>query len=212
MLVIGISSILVVVDAHQHIDDHAGTRATASSDAIVVTSDAITLIFVAEAALKVSALGARRYVQDQWNVFDASVAAICLVETLLRMLLPPNLMRALRLVRLLRLLRFLKTLPGLHRILKTLMFSLPALFNIMGVFLLIQYIYAVLAVTLFGQENAQFCNFPSAFLALIVASTGDDWNSMMHATMRSGSRWAVPFFVSHIVLTSLVVLQVIACP
>ena len=110
----------------------------------------------------------------------------------------------------------------------TLGHSLPQLANVMGVFVIVQSTFAVLGMRLFGgvahgdflTADANFCSFSVAFGVLFRASTGEDWNGIMRDCMVSdksggcseaegncGSWLAVPYFVSYIVVTAFVVLN-----
>jgi len=50
----------------------------------LLTYQVFTVIFAAEALLKVLALGLIRYLQDRWNVFDISIVILSLVELMLK--------------------------------------------------------------------------------------------------------------------------------
>ena len=207
---------------------------------------ACTLFFVCEAALKIIAYSLAGYFADGWNLFDLAVVAISvvdlaatLVDSLSAVILPagteaagavqPTLLRVLRLTRILRTMRAIKSSHGLRTLLATLFTSLPALANVLGVFLLMQFTYSVLGMHLFrhvswSDPNADFCTFGGAFLTMFRCATGEGWNTLMHQAMvpsadcsavrlhergDCGSWLAVPFFVSYVVLTSFVVIKMI---
>jgi hypothetical protein len=73
---------------------------------------------------------------------------------------------------------------------QTLIYSLPALGNVGTLMVLFFFIYAVMAMSLFGQvkysedspylsAHANFSNFPLALLTLFRMTTGENWNGIM---------------------------------
>ena len=116
-----------------------------------------TLIFVVEAAIKIAAHEIEGYFADGWNIFDFIVVAISLVDLLSIVLLrdtahggvQPTLLRILRIARILRTMRAIKSSRGLRMLLTTLLTSIPALANVLALFFLIQFTYAVLGMHLF---------------------------------------------------------------
>lgn len=111
----------------------------------------------------------------------------------------------------------------------TLLYATPALLNILGIAFILMFMYAVLGMELFAgvmwgeylNADANFCSFPRALLTMFRCATGEDWNGIMHDVMvtpergcsleksNCGSPFAVPFFVSYIILTSFVVLKML---
>ena len=58
-----------------------------------------TTIFAAEAALKITALGLAKYLQDKWNCFDIVIVILSLVELGLANVKGLSILRSFRLVR-----------------------------------------------------------------------------------------------------------------
>ena len=197
-----------------------------------------TWAFVLEAALKVGALTFAEYLRDPWSVFDFSIVCLSLIEVAVSLLaagLPvnPTLLRVLRVLRVARALRTVKSAKAIKQLLTTLVLSLPAIGNILGIFLIVQFMYAVLGMQLFGRvvwgeflnADANFCTFGVAFLTMFRCATGESWNGIMHDAMvtpdtydpdgRScseargdcGSWVAIPFFVSYAIVAGFVVLN-----
>ena len=71
------------------------------------------------------------------------------------------------------------------------MYSLPGFVNVAGVLLLVQYIYAILGMAWFGEDewldvpgnyytvHANFGSFGSAMMLLFRMTTGESWNGVM---------------------------------
>ena len=207
-----------------------------------------TCVFVVEATIKLIALGVGEYFLSSWNIFDFTVVALAMPDLLLALHveafaemsdkspLPPTLLRTLRIVRVSRVLRTIKSSEGLRALLSALLLSLPAMANLGGLFLIIQFLYAVLGMQLFGKvawgeflnADANFCTFGTAFLTMFRCATGESWNGIMHDAMITpdtydpelgrtgrcsdeagdcGSWAALPFFLSYTVVASFVALN-----
>lgn len=188
-------------------------------------------MFLAEAVIKLAALGHAVYFASGWNTFDFIVVLIALFEwamTLAAASLPanPTLLRVIRMVRIMRVLRTLRVVRaarGLKMLLGMLVYSIPTLGNILGIYLILTCMYALLAMQLFGHvvhgqyltDHANFCTFPRAALTMFRCATGEGWNGLMHDAMVTAERghcseadgdcgsWlAIPFFVSYVVLAA----------
>ena len=80
----------------------------------------------------------------------------------------------LRMIRVVRTLRIARILSGIRTLLFALMLSVPALFNVGSLLILIIYIYAILGMSQFNHiekkaaitETLNFETFPNAFLLL----------------------------------------------
>ena len=209
-----------------------------TTDTIFHLNLVCTAIFIVESLLKVTALSLFGYLADWWNAFDFAVVLISAFDASMVLLaksatfdsspVQPSFLRILRIMRVLRTMRAIKTFTGIRRLLTTLFTSLPALMNVLSVFLLVEFTYSVLGMHLFRHvkwtdPNADFCTFSAAFLTMFRCATGENWNTLMHNAMvpseqctaeelkggACGSWVAVPFFVSHTVLASFVVLKMI---
>uniref|UniRef100_A0A7S3F8C9 Calcium-channel protein CCH1 n=1 Tax=Haptolina ericina TaxID=156174 RepID=A0A7S3F8C9_9EUKA len=199
-------------------------------------------IFAFEAAGKIAAYSFRGYMADNWNVFDFSLVALALVDMLTAatgMILPglqPTLLRVLRVLRaarVLRTFRIARSVNGLRSLLKTVVLSLPALANILGLYVVVLFTFSVLGMELFSKVvwghhlnvDANFCDFPTAMLTLFRCSTGEGWNNIMHDLSikpgevgddgrtcsetegNCGSWLAIPYFAVFVVFSSFIILK-----
>lgn len=235
LLVILINSLLMALDGY-------GNPA-AMDAALARLNAACTVVFVLEAAVKIGAFHFGEYLREPWNRFDFSIVLLSLVEWVLDLLAAAvgtnatllRILRFLRVARLMRTLRLVKSAHGLQRLLLMLVSSLPALLNIVSLFLVLLAMYALLGMQLFGGvrdgelvgTDVSFCTFSAAMLALVRCATGEGWNTIMHDLMYDGTRraadgtacdreggscgsWlAVPYLVSFMVLSSFVVLKML---
>ena len=130
--------------------------------------------------------------------------------------------RFLGLAKVARLVRLVKHLKGLRDLLETLVASLPAFWNVGALVALLFFIYAYVGVILFGttprtntneggslDEHANFESFPRAVLTLFRVATNDEWVGVMRDCAGDAVTGlaAYPFFVSFVVLVSMVMLN-----
>ena len=164
----------------------------------------ILLIFGAEAALKMAAHGRHpwRYFRDAWNVFDFTVLLLCLVPA------AGPFAAVLRLARALRLLRLVSALPKLQLLVGALLKSFSAM-GYVGVLLgLMFYIYAVAGVHLFGGvAPEQFGSLATALFSLFQLITLEGWVEVFGAVNDSGPVRAILYFVTFIVLGTMIMLN-----
>ena len=167
-----------------------------------------TIIFVLEAIIKIIALGPRWYVRDGWNVFDFGVAILSCVSVGFDVsskayTCDPALkvgatqdnvpaLQVLRAFRIARVFRLVRRARGLRQMIQTLIVSIPALGNIMGLILIFIIIFAVLGNTLFfnvsfNQDfygrmdgNGNYQTFDNAIFLLLRQTTGEVWNNIMY--------------------------------
>lgn len=153
--------------------------------------DSLNLLFLAvfslEAIVKLFALRLD-YFKTAWNCFDISLVFFGYLGLLGSLGPIASLLRIFRVARIFRLVR---TSPGLLTIFRTLVFSVPAIINVAGIFLLLILIYAILGMNLFSKikygdflnEDANFDGFWISVVTLFRCSTGESYNGIMHDCM-----------------------------
>ena len=177
----------------------------AQHGALLHTLDVMVLvIFIIEIVLKLVSHGRRplEYFRDGWNVFDFTIVAVCLLPV------GGPFAAVLRLVRTLRLLRLVSALPKLQLLVGALIKSLSSM-GYVGLLLgLIFYIYAVTGVHLFGKASPEyFGSLTSALLSLFQMITLDDWRTMYDGAQTAAPYAATPYFVSFILLGTMIMLN-----
>lgn len=101
-----------------------------------------TIVFIIEATLKIFGQG-HQYFYSSWNQFDFAIVCSSLFDILMDILgndlikflsTGPQLARVLRVLRVSRLFKLMKTesLNGINRIITTIIFSFPALMNVLA--------------------------------------------------------------------------------
>ncbi|HEX8310721.1 MAG TPA: ion transporter [Chthoniobacteraceae bacterium] len=164
----------------------------------------VLAIFIIEIVLKLLSHGRRPldYFRDGWNVFDFLIVAVCVLP------IGGPFAAVLRLVRTLRLLRLVTALPKLQLLVGALIKSLSSI-GYVGLLLgLIFYIYAVTGVHMFGQASpVHFGNLGAALLSLFQMITLDDWRNMYDAAQEAAPLAATPYFVSFILIGTMIMLN-----
>ncbi len=144
----------------------------------------VTGIYILEIAFRVVASGIFRFFCRSenmfWNFFDTCVVAIMLIVPLITgSYAGVGVARALQFGRVTRLLRYFK---GIEHLFEVLTLSLPAMLNVVVLFLLMLFVFAVLGMQLFGSvrngpqlaELADFKTFPQALLTLFQVVAGGE--------------------------------------
>ncbi|MCR9276578.1 MAG: ion transporter [Pseudomonadaceae bacterium] len=160
-------------------------------------------IFIVEAVLKMAAHAPsiQNYFKSGWNIFDFSIIVISLLPA------TGNLAMIARLARLLRVLRLVSTLPGLRLIVSTLMYSVPAVGNVVILLSILFYVYGVAGYHLFHEiDPVHWETLGISLLTLFRIVTLEDWTDVMYNAM-AGMPFAWVFFVSFVVLGTFVVIN-----
>ncbi|XP_069558597.1 sodium channel, voltage-gated, type I-like, alpha [Brachyistius frenatus] len=107
-----------------------------------------TGIFTAEMVLKIIAMDPYFYFQEGWNIFDAIIVSLSLLELCLERIG----MSVLRSFRLLRVFKLAKSWPTLNTLIKIIGNSVGALGNLTLVLAIVVFIFAVVGMQLFGKK------------------------------------------------------------
>ena len=190
----------------------------------------ILLIFTIEALIKILAEGKQplNYFKNPWNIFDFLIVSACLLEPFLHFggaFLP-----VLRLARILRVLRLITAIPKLQILVTCLLKSLPSMFYVSILLFLLFYVYGVMAVFLFGENDPiHFRNLQTSILSLFRVVTLEDWTDVMYINMYGSNNYgysmediaqwspsstASPlgsalFFVSFVLIGTMIVLNLV---
>ena len=144
-------------------------------------------IFVVEAAMKMIRHGRHwyRYFLDPWNVFDFIIVAVCFLPV------DASYAAVLRLARIMRALRLMTAMPQLQVIVGALIKSIPSMVYV-GILLALNfYVYAVMGVFLFGENDPiHFRDLPTAMLSLFRVVTLEDWTDVMYIQMYGSDVYA----------------------
>lgn len=148
---------------------------------IIHTIDSfILIVFILEIVIKILAEGSRpwKYFYDSWNIFDFIIVAAVFMP------FGGSSIAILRLLRLLRVLKLVKALPKLQLLVNALLNSIPSMGYVSLLLVLLFYIYAVAAVTFFGENDpVHFKDLQTSMLSLFRVVTLEDWTDIMYINM-----------------------------
>lgn len=181
-------------------------------------------IFVVEILIKLTADYPRpeNYFRNGWNVFDFTIVAVCLMP------FAGPWVAVVRLARILRVLRLVTTVPRLQVIVGALLKSLPSMGYVAILLFLHFYIYAVMGVFFFRENDpSHFGNLGLALITLFRVVTLEDWTDVMYGNMygtdvypafgpievgpvpEAFGVWAVLYFISFVVIGALVMVNLV---
>ncbi|KAA0176357.1 hypothetical protein FNF27_02053 [Cafeteria roenbergensis] len=198
---IGLNTIALAIEHH-------GMSSTLSN-VLEILNYCFTAIFAAEMLIKLAGLGLPMYCRSAFNVFDAVVVCVSVVEIILSLTSAElaSGLSALRTFRLMRVFKLAKTWKDLQRLLVTIMRSVLDVASASVVLLIIMFIFVLLGMQLFGgrfgastfgedQPRAHFDNFGWAFVTVFQVLTGENWNEVLFASKHAVGDIAVAYFVA----------------
>ena len=155
-------------------------------------------IFTAELILEFLAQGPRRYFRDGWNLFDCFIVGISYMSAV------PGI-TALRTFRVLRVLRLVSNVPQMRRVIEALIGALPGIFATVMVLTVVFYIGAVMATTMFRDQEG-FTNLGESALTLFQLSQFDGWGDTVIRLDRTYP-WAWAFLMGFTIIAAFAVLN-----
>jgi voltage-gated sodium channel len=162
-------------------------------------------IFVVEIAIRIVAHGRRPqdFFRSGWNVFDFVVVGAAFVPGL-----SAN-STVLRMIRVLRIARLISVVPDLRVILRGLFRSIAPLTGVLLLTFIVMYVYAILGWVLFGEELPErWGTAGEAMLTMFELLTLEGWNEI-YSEARDVTAWAIPYFITFILLGTFVVLNLV---
>nr|XP_014347370.1 PREDICTED: sodium channel protein 60E-like [Latimeria chalumnae] len=169
----------------------------------------LTVIFIAEAVLKILALNPVPYIKNPWNAFDFIIVCLSILDLGLSAIdiasFDLSIMRSLRMLRIFKLAKNWRTL----NVLITIIFgSLKEMGNLTLIVVIVIYIFAVIGMQLVGQDykNADafpdkevprwnFTNFYASFLMVFRILCGE-WLEPLYDCLRcSKIYFCIPLFL-----------------
>lgn len=168
--------------------------------AVLMWLDTVLLgIFVIELGLRIFAHGTR-FFRDPWSLFDLAIVAVALV--------PSNgAFAVLRAMRVLRVLRLVSAVPQFRRVVEGLLTAIPGLGAIIGVMLIVMYVFSVMATKLYGATYPDwFGSLPASMFTLFQIMTLEGWADMAREMMTTHpSAWI--FLLAYILASTFTVLN-----
>jgi voltage-gated sodium channel len=162
------------------------------------TLDRLVLsVFVIELLAKLLAYGLRFW-RNPWNIFDFFVVGIALVPGT----------GPFSVLRVLRLLRLVSMVPKLRFIVEALFRAIPGIASIMGLLILVFYVFAIIANGLFRETHPEwFGTLGASMYTLFQVMTLESWSMGISRPVMEEHPWAWAFFVPFILIATFTVLN-----
>lgn len=153
-------------------------------------------IFIIEMIMKIFAFG-KKFFKSGWNVFDFVVIAISSVPFASWFII-------FRMFRLFRLLRYVNKFTRLKQMINTFLALLPNFMAMLLVMAVFFYVFAIMAVCLFGDVFIEFSDLGSSLFALLQVVTLDGWASNIARPVMAVFPHSWLFFVSFVFISFLI--------
>lgn len=153
-------------------------------------------IFIIEMIMKIFAFG-KKFFKSGWNVFDFAVIAISSVPFASWFII-------FRTFRLFRLLRYVNNFTRLKQMINTFLALLPNFMAMLLVMAVFFYVFAIMAVCLFGDVFIEFSDLGSSLFALLQVVTLDGWASNIARPVMAVFPHSWLFFVSFVFISFLI--------
>ena len=188
------------------------------SSRVFVWIDAFfTLLFLAEAIIKIDVYGWTDYWKDGWNKFDFIITLVA-VPSLLNIFMDTgfatNILLSLRTLRVFKSFRLLKFIPNISGLIKGIGIAIKTSFIVCVAFAILLLIISILTSTIYGKIAPELFGDPGLSLFTIFRLfTGDGWseipteiaaNSSVFVGRLTRVVFAVLFFIGGILGLSLV--------
>jgi len=163
----------------------------------------VIAVFIVEAILRMIALYPRpqNYFRDPWNCFDFAIIVLSLTTA-------GQFSTIARLVRLLRITRLVTKSAELRAIVSTLVRSIPSIFNILILFSILFFIYAIVGYHLFKDIDPEhWSSFLTAFTTLFQIITLEGWVNVMEPIVTNLGPIYWLYFASFIVIGTFIIIN-----
>lgn len=170
-------------------------------DLFTILNEVFFGYYVIELVIRITACFPRpfSFFKSGWNDFDFIIVAVGFVPGLRENA------TLIRMVRLLRVTRLFRLLPDLRVIVHAVGRSIPGLSSLALASVMLVYIYAMIGWVIFHKgDPEQFGNVGEAMLTMFQVLTLEGLPEFL-ATGREVSDWAIPFYVSYVLLASFLV-------
>jgi hypothetical protein len=176
---------------------------------------AFCLVYALFLATRIRYLGWRYFLHRWYNIVYLGSALLMAIDACITLAYGPGLLRFSRAI---RPLLVIANSARLRSLAVAMVNTIPAVVDVFGIMMLLIVIYATVAIQLFGGLyvdansgrllNDNFDSFPSAFIALVVLTSSENYPSVMYPALRSSS-WSAVFFVTFILLETFLLMSVL---
>jgi len=167
---------------------------------LVMADRALLGIFTVEIAARMVGHG-RNFFRDPWSVFDFAVIVIALIPA-------SGPFAVLRALRVLRVMRVISLVPSMRRVAAGLLAAIPGLGAVVGMIVVILYVFAVMATKLFGARFPEwFGTLGESAYTLFQVMTLESWSMGIVRPVMEAFPHAWVFFVLYILVSTFTMLN-----
>ncbi|KAG2787764.1 Sodium channel protein [Phytophthora cactorum] len=210
---------------------------TKMDEDLEIVNFALSCVFVVEMVMKLFGLGLRQYSRDRFNLFDAFIVTMGILETVAS---PPSFMSnnppkkgavsALRSFRLFRVFKLARDWKSLRELLEMIIRAVASITNFGVLLFLFIYIYALVGVQFFGNTmrfddegyptpfnleefwngTVPRNNFDTLLWAAVTVFqiiTGENWNNIMYYAILGNGMLSCIYFISLVILGDFVLMN-----
>lgn len=176
-----------------------------------------TVLFLAEAIVKINVYGWKEYWKDGWNKFDFIITLVAipsLMNIFVETGFATNILLSLRTLRVFKSFRLLKFIPNINGLLKGIGIAVKTSFIVCVAFAILLLIISILSSTLYGKIVPDLFGDPgSSLFTIFRLFTGDGWSEIPTEIAANSSElvgrltkivFAILFFIGGILGLSLV--------
>ncbi len=176
-----------------------------------------TLLFLAEAIVKINVYSWKEYWKDGWNKFDFIITLVAipsLMNIFVETGFATNILLSLRTLRVFKSFRLLKFIPNINGLLKGIGIAVKTSFIVCVAFAILLLIISILSSTLYGKIVPDLFGDPgSSLFTIFRLFTGDGWSEIPTEIAANSSElvgrltkivFAILFFIGGILGLSLV--------
>lgn len=196
-------------------------------------NEVFTWAFVIEMIIKLIGLGFREYSRDSFNLFDAFIVVLSLVDIVFSATLggdsPTGALSAFRGVRLLRVFKLARSWTSFRDILAKILITIKDVSTFSLLLIMFMFIFSLLGMELFGfkvmfhndlyssegdpdhdkatSPRPNFNDLPMSFTTIFAVAIGDDWNLLMAMAYRAEGLIALIFYPIVFIFMNLILLN-----
>lgn len=174
-------------------------------DTLILLNEICFAVFVVELVLRLASYGRHLpdFFRSGWNVFDLVVIGAVFIPGVREQ---AQLLRLLRLARIVRLVRYL---PDARVLVLTVIKSIPSLFSMVVLTILLLFVYGMVGWSLFGEALPEsWGTIGRAMLTLFILLTLENFPTYLEQA-EAVSPYAIVFFISYVLLAAFVVFNLL---
>lgn len=197
LLVILANAVVLGVETYDHLEDEYYTT-------LHTLNDLFLGVFIIELGIRLIAHGKKplQFFRSGWNIFDLFVVIGAFIPGVRENA------TLLRLMRLARIIRVIRLLPDLRIFTIAIARSLPGVLSLAIMALTLMYLYGMVGWLLFGDKLPQhYGTIGEAMLTTFVLLSLENFPTYLEEAMKV-SAWAVPYFVSYVLIASFLLLNI----